>query len=45
MEIFFEAFTNNLGSAMLHTTSDNMECGMWNVECGMMYKREVMIDM
>jgi hypothetical protein len=35
----------NLGSAMLRTTSDDMECGMWKVECGMMYKREVRIDM
>jgi hypothetical protein len=24
-----------LGSAMLRTTSDDMEFGMWNVECGM----------
>jgi hypothetical protein len=35
----------NLGSAMLHTTSNHMGCGMWNVECGVMYKREIRIDM
>jgi hypothetical protein len=32
--------TPNLGSAMPRATSDDIECGMWNVECGMMYKRE-----
>jgi hypothetical protein len=30
----------NLGSAMLRTTSDDIECGMWNVECGVMYGHE-----
>jgi hypothetical protein len=30
---------------MLHATSDDMECGMWNEECGMMYGHEVRIDM
>jgi hypothetical protein len=30
---------------MLRTTSDNMECGMWNVECEVMYRCEVRIDM
>ena len=30
---------------MLHTTSNDMECGVWNVESGVMYKREVRIDM
>jgi hypothetical protein len=30
----------NLGSTMLRATSDDIECGMWNVECGVMYKHE-----
>jgi hypothetical protein len=25
---------------MLRATSDDIECGMWNVECGVMYRRE-----
>jgi hypothetical protein len=30
----------NLGSALLRATSDDIECGMWNVECRVMYRRE-----
>jgi hypothetical protein len=25
---------------MLHATNDDTECGMWDVDCGVMYKRE-----
>jgi hypothetical protein len=30
----------NLDSTMLHATNDDTECGMWDVDCGVMYKRE-----
>jgi hypothetical protein len=33
-------YTIYLGFAMLCATSDDMECGMWNLECGVMYKLE-----
>jgi hypothetical protein len=29
------------GLTMLHASSDNMECGMWDVECRVMNKREM----
>jgi hypothetical protein len=30
---------------MLRTTNEGMEHGMWNVECGVMYRHKVRIDM
>jgi hypothetical protein len=29
---FIGIVNSNLGSAMIRATSDNMECGMWNVK-------------
>jgi hypothetical protein len=31
---------NHLDSVMLRATNNNMESGMWNLECGVMYRRE-----